>query len=72
MYLIPHPDYFVAAFLTAWTGDVVTSGLAMGYDRTAVAREAVIEAILSLGPYLGLNTDIFVPNRTSTAHSYPS
>jgi len=63
VYPIPHPDHFVAAFLTFADGTCIERGFRSSHDRTSVATEAAIAGVLSLGPHPGHHVIIFVPNR---------
>ena len=64
IYPIPHPDYFVAAFLTFQDGSVIERGFRSSSDHMTAAVEAAIAGVLSLGQHPGQHTMIFVPNRT--------
>ena len=63
VYPIPHPDHFVAAFLTFANGTCIERGFRASHDRTIAAAEAAIAGVLSLGPHPGRHTIVFVPNR---------
>jgi len=62
VYPIPHPDHFIAAFLSFQDNSLIQRGFCSSYDCTIAAAEAAIAGILSLGPHPGSNTIIFVPN----------
>jgi len=64
VYPIPHPDHFVAAFLTFQNSSVIEQGFCSSSDHVTAAAEAAIAGVLSLGPHPGQHTFIFMPNRT--------
>jgi len=64
VYPIPHPNHFVAAFLTFQCSLLLTHGLCASHNWLTVATEVAIEGMLSLGPHPGFDTSIFVPNHT--------
>jgi len=63
VYPIPHPDHFVAAFLSFANGTCIERGFRASHDRTLAAADAAVAGVLSLGPHPGRHTIIFVPNR---------
>jgi len=62
IYPIPHPDHFVATFLTFADGTCIKQGFRTSHDRTLAAAEAAITSVLSLGPHPSRHTIIFIPN----------
>jgi len=64
VYPIPHPDHFVAAFLTFQNSSVIEQGFRSSSDHMTAAAEATITGVLSLSPHPGQHTFIFVPNHT--------
>ena len=63
VYPVPHPDHFVAAFLTFSDGHCIKWGFHSSHDCTQAATNAAIAGVLSLGPHPGQHTIIFLPNR---------
>jgi len=64
IYPVPHPDYFVVAFLTFQDGSVIERGFHSSSDHVTAAVEATIAGVLSLGQHPGQHTMIFMPNHT--------
>ena len=62
VYPIPHPDHFVAAFLSFANGTCIERGFRASHDCTLAAAEAAIAGVLSLGPHPGRHVLIFVLN----------
>jgi len=63
VYPIPHPDHFVAAFLSFANGEYIEHSFRASHNCTLAATNAAIAGVLSLGPHLGRHIIIFVPNR---------
>ena len=64
VYPVPHPDHFIATFLTFQDGSLIERGFRSSSDCVTAVAEAAIAGVLSLGRHPGQNTMIFVPNRT--------
>jgi len=62
VYPIPHPDHFIAAFLTFSDGCCIEQGFRSSHNRIRAAADAAIAGILSLGPHPGQHMIVFLPN----------